>query len=289
METVEDVINRKACGTAAVRGLSLQIIAEMNLLVPNVLVSIEGLNIKATDLAVNPYLQPAAKEALRRAIAARGGATLQINSAYRTIAQQFLLRSWFEMGSCGITAAALPGRSNHEDGLALDIPVADPDHPDRDPEFVAWRTALENEDWEWFGWFSSDVFHFTYRGTSVRDDIGDIGVNAFQRLWDRQHPDDRIDDGGFWGPQTAARLRISPADGFSTKKLLKLIDPNMTGEDISKVQQALVNARFLTTSQVTDVYDAVTQVAVKNFQEANGLGKDGIVGTQTRKFLGLPA
>lgn len=277
MATVEDVINGQACGTAAVRGLSLQIIAEMNLLVPNVLVSIEGLNIKATSLAVNPYLQPAAKEALRRAIAARGK-TLTINSAYRTIAQQFLLRSWFEMGSCGITAAALPGRSNHEDGLALDT-----------SDFNDWIVALEDERWEWFGRFSTDDVHFTFKDVGVRDDIGDIGVKAFQRLWNTHNPNDLIQADGIWGDQTAARLRISPAEGFSTKKLLKLINPNMTGEDISKVQQALVNAGFLTASQVTDVYDSITQVAVKNFQEAKGLGKDGIVGSQTRKFLGLPA
>lgn len=278
MATVENIIQSKDCSTAAVRGLSLQIIAEMNLLVPNVLVSIEGLNIKATSLAVNPYLQPAAKEALRRAIAARGGATLEINSAYRTIAQQFLLRTWFEMGACDIADAALPGRSNHEDGLALDT-----------SDFNDWIVALENERWEWFGRFSRDDVHFSFEGVGVRNDIGDIGVKAFQRLWNTHNPTDRIEDDGLWGNQTAARLKISPADGFSTKKLLKLIDPNMTGEDISKVQQALVNAGFLTASQVTDVYDSITQVAVKNFQEANGLGKDGIVGTQTRKFLGLPA
>jgi Putative peptidoglycan binding domain/D-alanyl-D-alanine carboxypeptidase len=278
METVKDIIQSKACSTAAVRGLSLQIIAEMNLLVPNVLVSIEGLNIKSTSLAVNPYLQSAAKEALRRAIAAKGGATLEINSTYRTIAQQFLLRSWFEMGACDIADAALPGRSNHEDGLALDT-----------SDFDDWIVALEDENWEWFGRFSPDDVHFSFGGVGVRNDIGDIGVKAFQRLWNTHNPNDLIEDDGLWGDQTAARLRMSPADGFTTKKLLKLIDPNMKGEDIGKVQQALVNAGFLTANKVTDVYDSTTQIAVKNFQEAKGLGKDGIVGTQTRKFLGLPA
>lgn len=278
MATVQDIIDNRDCniGTAAVRGLSLQIIAEMNLLVPSVLVSIEGLNIKATSSAVNPYLQPAAKEALRRAIAARGK-TLTINSAYRTIAQQFVLRSWFEMGSCGIADAALPGRSNHEDGLALDT-----------SDFNDWIVELENERWEWFGRFSDDDVHFSFEGVGVRDDIGDIGIKAFQRLWNTHNSNDLITVDGLWGNQTAARLRMSPVDGFSTKKLLKLLNPNMQGEDISKVQQALVNAGFLTATQVNGVYDSVTQIAVKNFQEANGLGKDGIVGTQTRKFLGLP-
>lgn len=276
MNTVEDIIQSRGCDTSKVRGLSLQIIAEMNLLVPNVLVSIEGLNVKASSLAVNPYLQPAAKEALRRALTIRGK-TLNINSAYRTIAQQFLLRSWFEMGACDIADAALPGRSNHEDGLALDT-----------SDFDDWIVALENENWEWFGRFSRDKVHFSFSGVGVRSDIGDVGIKAFQQLWNAHNPTDLIDDDGIWGDQTAARLRMSPADGFSTKELLKLIDPNMQGGDISKVQQALVNAGFLAATQVNGVYDSITQVAVKNFQDKNGLGKDGIVGAQTRRLLGLP-
>ncbi|MEA5556549.1 peptidoglycan-binding protein [Nodularia spumigena] len=274
MPTVKQVIANQSCSTTTVRGLSLQIIAQMNLLIPNVLVNFEDLNIDPNSEAVNPFLQPAAKEALRRAIQKRG-TTLKINSAYRTVAQQHLLRSWYENGQCNITRAAKPGRSNHEDGLALDI-----------PDFQAWISALENEGWDWFG--KADSVHFTYRGSSVRDDIGDIGVKAFQQLWNKNNPNDQITVDGRFGPQTAARMDMSPAEGFAMARLLKITAPNfLQGEDVRKVQQALVNAGFLSANQINGIYDNDTESAVEKFQEEKGLSQDGVVGPQTRRLLGI--
>jgi N-acetylmuramoyl-L-alanine amidase len=288
MSTVQQVIAEQAAqniaDTSKVKSLSLQIIAEMNLLIPNVLVSAEDLNV-VVSASVNLFLQPAAKEVLRRAIRARGGAVLSINSAYRTVAQQHMLRTFYEMGRSGISLAAKPGLSNHEDGLALDISVRTPDNPNQDADFVVWRAALEAEGWDWLG--IQDPFHFTYAGTGVRDDIGDIGVQAFQQLWNKQNPNDQMKVDGLFGPQTAARMNQSPAEGFKTNRLLKLVTPNLQGEDVRKVQQALVNAGFLSNNQVSGNYDAATEVAVKNFQDQKGLGKDGIVGPQTRKALGI--
>ena len=289
MPTVQQVIDRQAAqniaDTSEVKKLSLQIIAEMNLLIPIVLVSIDDLNVDASP-SVNAFLQPAAKEALRRAIKARGGKLLELNSAYRTVAQQHMLRSFFERDTSGIRRAAKPGLSNHEDGLALDIPVADPDNPDNDLEFVAWRTALEAQGWEWLG--LSDPFHFTFVDTGTRDDIGDIGVKAFQQLWNKRNANEQITVDGSFGLQTAARMNQSPAEGFNASRLLKLVTPVMQGEDVRKVQQALVNAAFLSAGQVNSSYDAATEIAVQNFQDQKGLGKDGIVGPQTWRALGLP-
>jgi peptidoglycan hydrolase-like protein with peptidoglycan-binding domain len=277
MSTVQEVIDSQGngtCGTGAVRGLSLQIIAEMNLLIPNVLVNFDDLNVAADGPANNPFLQPAAKEALRRAIRAQGGGTLKINSAYRTVVQQYLLRSWFERGQCGIEAAALPGLSNHEDGFALDI-----------PDFDAWRGVLGDESWEWFG--DSDRVHFTYTGAGVSDDVGTVGIQAFQILWNKNNPDDQLKPDGLFGTETEDRLNRSPAEGFGGFRLLKLITPNMQGEDVRKVQQALVRAGLLNPTEVDGFFGINTEIAVKNFQEQKGLGKDGIVGPQTRDALGI--
>ena len=93
MATVEDVIRARGCSTAPVRGLSQQIIDEMNLLIPDVLVSAEDLNVSGNDASVNLFFQPKAKEALQRAINRRG-VTLKLTSAYRTVVQQHLLLSW---------------------------------------------------------------------------------------------------------------------------------------------------------------------------------------------------
>jgi D-alanyl-D-alanine carboxypeptidase len=193
MATVGDIIRSRAdgsCSTASVRGLSLQIIDEMNLLIPNVLVNIDDLNISANDATVNLFAQPKAKDSLQRAIRRRG-VTLRLNSVYRTVVQQHILFSW--QGSCGISIAAKPGKSNHEDGFAIDT-----------PDYEPWRTALEAEDWDWFG--PGDEVHFTYVGGGVRDDIGDIGVKAFQLLWNKNNPSDQINSDGNYGPQTAACL-----------------------------------------------------------------------------------
>jgi D-alanyl-D-alanine dipeptidase len=282
MATVLEVINSRVCGTGKVRGLSLQIIAEVNVIIPGVLVSFEDLDVDASGEQMFAYCQPAAKEALRRAIASRGK-TLKINSAYRTVAQQHLLRTWYERGECRIPKAAKPGRSNHEDGLAIDIPVADRNRPLSDPEFVAWKNALEAEGWDWFG--SGDPFHFSYQGAGRRDDMGDLGVTAFQRLWNRNNPRDLIDDDGDFGTETAKRMNKSPATGFPISRLLKLTESPMKGDDVTEVQKALNNLGFGVA--ITGIYEVETETAVKQLQATKGLSIDGVVGLQTRKVLGL--
>ena len=276
MATVGNVIKTHAdgtCSTDRVKNLSLQVIDEMNLLIPNVLVSFDDLDVSGNEATVNFFLQPKAKEALRRAIKRRGK-TLRLNSAYRTVVQQHILFSWQGSGCVGI--AAKPGLSNHEDGLALDT-----------SDWEEWIPALEAEGWDWFG--HGDEVHFTYMGGGVREDIGDIGVEAFQILWNKQNPTDQIDVEGDYGPETAARLNRSPANGFARVRLLKLITPPMEGEDVRKVQQALVKEGLLEAEQVNGVYNEATKLAVEIFQKREGLGIDGKVGPQTRRALKIPA
>lgn len=276
MATVKDVIRSRAegtCSTAAVKGLSLQIIDEMNLLIPNVLVSFDELDVSGNEATVNFFLQPRAKESLRRAIRRRG-VTLRLNSVYRTVVQQHILFSW--QGSCGISIAARPGRSNHEDGFAIDT-----------PDFAAWRSALEAEGWDWFG--PPDEVHFTYVGGGVRDDVGDICVKAFQILWNKHNPTDKIETDGLYGPETASRLDRSPTSGFARARILKLISPPVEGEDVRKVQQALLALDLLEADQVNGIYDETTKLVVEIFQKREGLSVDGQVGPQTRKALKVAA
>jgi hypothetical protein len=46
-------------------------------------------------------------------------------------------------------------------------------------------------------------------------DLEGLSVLAFQRLWNRNHEGDRIAEDGDYGPQTEARLRMSPTGGFA--------------------------------------------------------------------------
>ncbi len=188
------------CSTAIVAGLSRQLIDEINCLRPNTLVSIADLNVAAGD-AVWPFVQGAAKPALAAAIRQRGS-RMSINSALRTLAQQFLLYRWYRQGRCGIGLAASPGHSNHESGKALDI-----------NDNAGWRGAMGNHSWRWLG--ASDPVHFDYVGGGAVD-LSGLSVRAFQRLWNRNHPEDRIDEDGAYGPQTEARITRAPTGGFPT-------------------------------------------------------------------------
>ena len=187
------------CSTEVVLGLSRQIADEVMCIKPDTFVTFEeGNGIVFTGGAVLPYTTPEGKEDLLAAVAAHGG-ELHINSAFRTVAQQYLLREWFERGRCNITAAATPGTSNHESGRAIDVG----NWPD-------WVGALGNEGWDHT--VPGDEVHFDHLSSP---DLRGFDVLAFQRLWNRNHPEDQIDEDGSFGPQTGERVAGAPADGFA--------------------------------------------------------------------------
>jgi lysozyme family protein len=268
MPKVADVVNR--CDTGLVRGLSLQIIDELNLLVPNALVDFSDLFVDVAGSQINPFLQPKAKQSLALAIQERG-TRLIINSAYRTVAQQYLIRRQFEAGLCSITAAAQPGFSNHEGGLALD--VEDPD---------GWQPFFEPHGWKRLG-RDFDFPHFDYRAAAgTRQDLKLLGVKAFQSLWNKHNPQDLIAVDGDFGPATAARLSQSPANGFGVPDVL-ILKRGDQGKEVLALQQAL----GLTGDAADGVFGPQTQEAVKAFQASKGLSPDGLAGPSTLAALGL--
>jgi hypothetical protein len=186
------------CSTAVVIGLSAQVAEEVDCLMPGQMVEFEEVDgIVFNGSAVLPYLDAEARDDLYAA-AAESTTALKINSAFRSVVQQYLLRRWFEQGRCGITAAAQPGSSNHEGGRAIDV-----------DNYDAWISILGAH-----GWAHSvpgDPVHFDH---AASPDIRGADVLAFQRLWNRNNPGDIIAEDGDYGPQTAARIRISPSEGF---------------------------------------------------------------------------
>jgi len=262
----------RCSSTTVADGLSEQILAEMNLLVPGILVDFSDLNVEVPNQQF-PFLQQRAKNALARAIANRGR-RLELNSGYRTCAQQFLLRRF--VGHCGITAAAKPGSSNHESGLSIDI-----------DGHAGWRPFLEAEGWHWFG--GGDAVHFDFFGGGVP--IGHVGIKAFQTLWNRNFPNQQIGADGSYGPETAEKLAIAPSEGFnnetSGRRMLRLMDPLMRGGDVRRVQTKLKEFGFLSAADIDGVFGEDTETAVKRFQEAEGLEADGIVGDDTFEKLGI--
>lgn len=196
--TVAEVTN-SSCSTSVVLGLATQIADEVNCVAPGKLIAFaEQPHIVFNSSAVMPYLSPAAHEDLVKAADALDTDVI-INSGYRTVAQQYLLRQWDLGGRCNIAVAADPGRSNHESGRALDV-----------QNYSFWDTRMS--DYGWSQDVAGDPVHFDHLRSA--DNRG-LDVLAFQRLWNRNHPGDVIDEDGVYGPQTESRLKKSPTDGFA--------------------------------------------------------------------------
>jgi hypothetical protein len=273
-EAIRAMIATNKVDTGKVQGLSRQIIAEMNNILTGVLINFEdlpGLSL-SSEAFLNYFLQSGPKESLRsvlrQGINQKPGMRMKINSAYRTVAQQHILRQIYERGYRDLVSlAARPGKSNHEDGMAIDV-----------DNYEDWKPLLLNNGWEWQG--KSDPVHFY--NDSGRDDVGDLGVKAFQRLWNRYNPNDQMTVDGDFGEQSAARLNRSPSTGFVVNRIFQL---GSTGEVVKRIQQALTTAGFPV--PVTGKFDAVTESAARKFQDKKGLGADGIVGAKTLKALGI--
>jgi N-acetylmuramoyl-L-alanine amidase len=202
MPTVKEFANGGGCLTGGLRGLNNQILALLRPTVEDIFVSCEDVTTPVVGPSTIPFLQRAAKEALARAVADKGEKPRLVH-AYRTVAQQYVLRRWFLTGMCGITAARPPGSSPHERGAGIDLR--------EDPQ--EWRGVLEDHDWRWAG--LGDPGHFTYVGDGVDMRLLKEGVRAFQRLWNLNNPNDRIDEDGIFGEiQTGPRLLRSPVEGF---------------------------------------------------------------------------
>ncbi|MCS6901179.1 MAG: thrombospondin type 3 repeat-containing protein [Myxococcales bacterium] len=190
-----------SCSTTSVMGLSLQIIQVVNCLKPNLLVKVPSRPNFQAGAAVIPYMQKPGVDALVKALDAKPGTSMAATSMLRTIASQYLLYSWYQQGKCGIGLAAPVGKSNHESGLAIDI-----------SNYSSWQSTLASNGFKWFG--SGDPVHFDYNGGGTVSLLS-TEILAFQKLWNLNNPGDKIAEDGVYGPQTEARLKQSPADGFS--------------------------------------------------------------------------
>jgi hypothetical protein len=197
--TPVETFETTSCSTSVVLALSVQIAEEVNCMLPGQLVAFEpGPTIEFVGAAVLPYLGMGARDDLYAAAAANGGIAVEVTSAFRTVVQQYLLRRWFELGRCGITAAAQPGESNHESGRALDV-----------SNYEQWIDVFAAHGWDHS--VPGDPVHFDHVASP---DIRGADVLAFQRLWNRNAPADPIAEDGVYGPATEARVKQAPAEGF---------------------------------------------------------------------------
>jgi hypothetical protein len=198
-QTVEQAFSR-GCSTSSVEGLSRQIVAEARCMNANAFAKVPARKNLVTPGHVFLHLEAPARDQLVQVLDAHPNLTMTVNSAFRTVAQQYLLDRWARTHRCGIKLAAKPGESNHETGLALDV-----------SEHGTWRTALESQGFRWLG--PTDRVHFDYQGSGAGHHEG-LDILAFQRLWNRNHPEERIAETSHYDEATESHLRKAPAGGF---------------------------------------------------------------------------
>lgn len=277
-----------ACSTDGLAALDEQLIRQILIISPITLTRIDQIPAVRAGSACHPYLQTPAINALRQAVNERGQQII-INSAYRTIAQQAVLFQHFQNRCCGIKAAARPGLSNHNTGLAIDVEDA-----------IGWRPYLEKHGWDWLGSF--DPMHFDYVKPGTKD-LKSLSIKAFQQLWNLNNPKQRIAEDGVWGLQTYQALLAAPCQGFRSvngKQIPPIAVPaNLNakipaipslrqgdrGDKVVLLQQALSRKGFGV--RVDGVFGASTELAVEALQQENGLDIDGVVGIATKRVLGL--
>jgi hypothetical protein len=200
--TVHEAAQR-SCSTSSVDGLSRQILEQSRCISPNAFVPLPSRPNLVMGPQVLPYLEASARDKLLQVLDARKNTTMTINSALRTVAQQYLVWRWSAGRRCGVQLATPPGESNHETGLALDI-----------AEQAVWRPHLEAKDFRWLG--ASDRVHFDYKGSNKVPTDRMIDVQAFQVLWNRNHPSDTIAADGRYNAATEQRLKKAPPEGFAS-------------------------------------------------------------------------
>ena len=188
-----------SCSTESVDGLSRQIIAQARCIKPNDFVPLpKRANLEMAE-HVYGYLDSGARDRLLKALDSKKTTKMTINSALRTVAQQYLVWHWAARRTCGVQMATPPGESNHEIGTALDI-----------AEAGTWRPVLEANEFKWLG--ASDRVHFDYKGKAPSRTATD--VLAFQKLWNKNNKGDVIAEDGRYNPATEQRLKKAPASGF---------------------------------------------------------------------------
>jgi hypothetical protein len=180
-----------------VEGLSEQIIEAMNCLQPGALVPLRtcaGAGCIERDPALLGWLGAPAHAALLEASQALGR-PLPVEIAFRDVALQHLLASAATNIAC--PAADGAARSLYNTGLGVRI-LGRP----------GIEAALTEAD------FASEGTALWRFGGPGADDLTALGVLAFQQLWNRNRPDDPIDEDGRIGPQTRGAIDRSPIDGF---------------------------------------------------------------------------
>lgn len=200
-------------------GLSVQLIEELRCIDENWLEFYEPCQEPGCIYADGPQplaARPEVLTALREAATFEGD-FISIRAAYRDVGMQYYSR-WYKENCSSSFPAAEPGASNHQGGRAIDVTY-----------YNFWWDTLIDVGFEHP--YENDRPHFELVGDAAfraeSAELQSLSITAFQRLWNRNHPDDVILEDGVYGPATRTRLGDSPVDGF----LIGACAPGSGGDD----------------------------------------------------------
>lgn len=217
------------------------------------------------DSLVHLYLHPKAAKSLRNVCGKLDGAngqSLIISTAYRTLAQQFILKQNLR------SLVAAVGRSDHGNGRSIDC-----------TNYHQYREILIDDGWNQ-SYPSNDPVHFDFDG------VPDNRVNtviAFQRLYNRNNSR-KISEDGIVGKGTLNALANSPACGFEIALTPRFLSLGAMGKDVGKLQFILRDTG-LYKGACDGVFGSGMQKAVIDFQLKYKIDATGIIGNWTRGRL----
>lgn len=203
------VCNPGNCATAQIGTLSRQVYNNTACNAPTLWASIAGvpgLDVSATGVSQFPFMQKNARDALVGCVTANRaavGADMIVTSALRVSPQQHLLYQWYQTKSTCVGIAAVPGQSNHQTGIAVDV-----------SNYQQWLSSLQSYN---FAQLPGDAIHFDFTGTlNIDPSVAKTNdIRSFQALWNLNNPNDRITVNGVYDAATAFRFDKSPSAGFA--------------------------------------------------------------------------
>lgn len=151
---------------------------------------------------------------------------------------------------------------------------------------AGWLPFLKGHGWQPL---ANDPPHIDFKGGGTKD-LRKATILAFQQLWNKNHPNEKIGEDGVRGFKTQSALNRSPSTGFEKApwddkpRILRLVRPLMEGSDVRKLQEKLKAAGFAI-SVADGVFGPGTDKAVKEFQKKKNLVADGIVSSQTLDLI----
>jgi LAS superfamily LD-carboxypeptidase LdcB len=247
------------------------------------------------------------------------GVNVMVTSGYRTFKEQTALYAQGrqslsavnalrkDAGMSPISATAnkdivtkvKAGGSFHNYGLAVDVvPLKANGQPDWKAPSSTWKAigaAGKKQGLEWGGDWAKfkDQPHFQLTGgktsaSSYKDLYNQSGLNGVWNEVNKHHPNVA---GGTSpaNPVTPTNPTVPTVPTTPTGAALKThLEKGYRGQDVKELQSKLVSLGYMSQADMNTgpgVFGPRTQKAVEQFQAANGLKDDGVVGPGTRSAL----